>query len=105
MPAVFCSLTPACFLLALLCVFACLFVVAALSHLTAATAGAVDERAVKSHSTGNAASADAGAEIAAPGLPLGHTERGGVCVLFLLRYITTKSLPLDRVYIMRLRSV
>ena len=51
MPAVFCSLTPACFLLALLCVFACLFVVAALSHLTAATAGAVDERAVESHST------------------------------------------------------
>ena len=51
MPAVLCSLTPACFLLALLCVFACLFVVAALAHLTAATAGAVDEPAVAAHTT------------------------------------------------------
>ena len=93
MPAVLCSLTPVCFLLAFLCVFACLFVVAALSHLTAATAGAVDEPAVAAHTTApHAAGAEPEVQGVPPAPPPGGQERGGAYRSFWWRYFQSKSL-------------
>ena len=93
MPAVLCSLTPVCFLLALLCVFACLFVVAALSHLTAATAGAVDEPAVAAHTTApHAAGAEPEVQGVPPAPPPGGQERGGAYRSFWWRYFQSESL-------------
>ena len=93
MPAVLCSLTPVCFLLALLCVFACLFVVAALSHLTAATAGAVGEPAVAAHTTApHAAGAEPEVQGVPPAPPPGGQERGGAYRSFWWRYFQSESL-------------
>ena len=94
MPAVLCSLTPVCFLLAFLCVFACLFVVAALAHLTAATAGAVGEPAVVAHTTApHAAGAEPEVQGATPAPPPGGQERDGAHRSFLWRYFQSESLP------------